>query len=62
MIRATDSPLLQWASSGYDPAKKFGQSQHTLAAMFAAVDRLFAVAEARTRRKQQVAEYLGWMR
>ena len=50
--------LLRWASSGYDPDKTFGQSQHTLANIFAVVDKLFTVGEAKTRRKQQIAEYL----
>lgn len=50
--------LLRWASSGYDPDKKFGQAQHTLASIFGVVDRLFTVAEAKTRRKRQIAEYL----
>ena len=50
--------LLRWASSGYDPDKTFGQSEHTLENVFGVVDRLFTTDEARIHRKRQIAEYL----
>lgn len=44
--------------AGYDPAKKFHQSNHTLKNIFAALDRVFLRLEAVTAAKQRIAEYL----
>jgi hypothetical protein len=43
---------------GYDPAKKFRQSSHTLANIFAALDRVFRRPETATAAKMRIADYL----
>jgi hypothetical protein len=43
---------------GYDPSKKFRQSNHTLGNIFAALDRVFRRPEAATAAKLRIAEYL----
>jgi hypothetical protein len=43
---------------GYNPAKKFRQSSHTLSNIFAALDRVFRRPEAAIAAKRSVAEYL----
>ena len=50
--------LLRWASTEYDPAKKFGQSHHALEAILSVVDKVFTAPEVKTKSKQQIAEYL----
>ncbi len=43
---------------GYDPAKKFRQSSHTLANIFRALERVFRRPETATKAKQRIADYL----
>lgn len=43
---------------GYDPSKKFRQSSHTLANIFAALDRVFRRPETATAAKTRIADYL----
>ncbi len=43
---------------GYDPVKRFRQSSHTLANIFAALDRVFRRPELAVAAKQRMAEYL----
>jgi hypothetical protein len=43
---------------GYDPAKKFRQSSHTLANIFSALDRVFRRPETAAAAKQRIAAYL----
>lgn len=43
---------------GYDPAKRFRQSSHTLANIFAALDRVFRRPETAAAAKQRIAGYL----
>jgi hypothetical protein len=43
---------------GYDPSKQFRQSDHTLANVFLALDRVFANPEGARRAKAQFAEYV----
>ncbi|MEP7364586.1 MAG: HipA domain-containing protein, partial [Acidobacteriota bacterium] len=43
---------------GYDPAKKFRQSSHTLANIFSALDRVFRRGETAAAAKQRIADYL----
>lgn len=42
----------------YDPGKRFRQSEHTLANIFAALDRAFIVPDAATDAKERMADYL----
>ncbi len=49
--------LLEWTVGGYDPKKKFHQSEHTLANIFAGMDRVFEKPEAASRAKHTLAEY-----
>lgn len=49
--------LLAGQVLGYDRAKKFGQSRHTLANIFAAFDRVFLGPESATAAKQRAASY-----
>ena len=50
--------VLGWTVGDYDPEKKFHQSQHTLANIFAGMDRVFANPEAASRAKRILAEYM----
>lgn len=43
---------------GYDPSKKFGQSSHTLANIFEALERVFRRPETAMGAKQRIAEYM----
>jgi hypothetical protein len=43
---------------GYDPAKRFGQSSHTLTNLFLALDRVFQRLETATTAKMRIADYL----
>ena len=49
--------MLEGAVHGYDPRKKFGQSNHTLANIWQVMDRVFAEPEAARRAKLRIAEY-----
>ncbi len=51
--------VLGWTVGDYDPKKKFHQSQHTLANIFAGMDRVFANPEAASRAKRILAELHG---
>ena len=50
--------LLEWTVGGYDPKKKFHQSEHTLANIFAGMDRVFEKPEDASRAKCTFAEYV----
>ena len=49
--------ILETVFIGYDPKKKYHQSQHTLANIFAGMDRVFEKSEAASRAKRTLAEY-----
>ena len=49
--------MLKWIVSGYEPKKKFHQSQHTLANILEVMDRVFVSSEAATRAKRTIASY-----
>ena len=49
--------VLEWTVGGYDPKKKFHQSQHTLTNIFAGMDHVFEKSEAASRAKRTLAEY-----
>ena len=50
--------LLEWTVGGYDPKKKFHQSEHTLANIFAGMDYVFEKPEDASRAKRTLAEYV----
>lgn len=50
--------LLAGQVLGYDPARRFRQSNHTLANIFLALDRVFRRRETALSAKQRIAEYL----
>lgn len=43
---------------GYDPDKTFGQSEHTLSNIFAALDRVFTSTDSARGAKERIADYL----
>ena len=49
--------VLEWTVGGYDPKKKFHQSQHTLTNIFAGMGHVFEKPEAASRAKRTLAEY-----
>ena len=49
--------MLKWIVSGYEPKKKFHQSQHTLANILEVMDRVFVSSEAAIRAKRTIASY-----
>ena len=50
--------MLAGVVHGYDPEKKFGQSNHTLANIWRVMDRVFVRPEAARRAKLRMAEYM----
>ena len=50
--------MLERAVHGYDPDKKFGQSNHTLANIWQVMDSVFVEPEAARRAKLHIAEYM----
>lgn len=50
--------LLEWTVGGYDPKKKFHQSEHTLANIFAGMDYVFENPEDESLAKRILAEYV----
>ena len=50
--------LLEWTIGGYDPKKKFHQSEHTLANIFAGMDYVFENPEDASLAKRTLAEYV----
>ena len=49
--------MLKWIVSGYEPKKKFHQSEHTLANILEVMDRVFVSSEAAIRAKRTIASY-----
>ena len=49
--------MLKWIVSGYEPKRRFRQSQHTLANIFEGMDRVFVRPEAAIRAKRTIASY-----
>ena len=49
--------MLKWIVRGYEPKRRFRQSQHTLADIFEGMDRVFVRPEAASRAKRTLAEY-----
>lgn len=49
--------MLKWIVRGYEPKRRFRQSQHTLANIFEGMDRVFVRPEAASRAKRTLAEY-----
>ena len=50
--------MLKWIVSGYEPRRRFRQSQHTLANIFEGMDRVFVRPEAAIRAKSSIASYI----
>ncbi len=50
--------MLKWIVSGYEPKRRFRQSQHTLANIFEGMDRVFIRPEAAIRAKSTIASYI----
>ena len=50
--------VLRWIVPGYDPEKKFHQSEHTLENIFQAMERIFISTEAARFAKARISEYI----
>ena len=49
--------MLEWIVGGYDPGRRFHQSQHTLVNIFKGLDRVFVSSEVAIRAKSTIASF-----